>query len=619
MGSEKYRYRQAKRKEKAKHKQCALCIQPLPDSYTKRLCDSCIKSTLREEASVKSEDIRAMIREELRALQSVDREPRIKEKRGYVSPVSDQPSELEEANSGRSQQEISSDEDQDTCFPTDSIDNLGEYLFGTKLDEILTKAGERKKGFPNSNNYVPFYRRAFRKPAFNKRKEFKNQDRWATRDTKQKATRDTYQNSVRQHDLSRLYQSSRRNKIRNAHVYNRRHSNHSRRTSSVPVSATCQRSGQLKSRLPQSSYPPPRRVGPKSSNFQNDNHEMGYTRDRSLRHKTKPTTKKIRFNVPGRQSRHSRCPSDSLDISESIRFSSSDSSTNSNQEDKGGPGKYNPDCPILAKKTMVFPAQSHVHLGSVDPPGGSGSSFPGALQPPSCEGTKVDSLEFERQLLKLRGFSDSGQRKGSGVTKGTLSRWIREAIYLAYSSKGENPPETVKAHSTRAIASSWAERAEVPIELIFCLFSCSLRGSRENMSTCAKELLVYNADINYVGGGQTPLYLACKNGNCETVKLLLDSGANRNIATNTGWTPVHAAADSGNTDCLKLLMYYGGRSHCDSHKEFDVRLYDLKNQDNGNLEAVISATLINSADSEGWTAAHIAASKGFKYQTLENL
>ncbi|CAJ0933002.1 unnamed protein product [Ranitomeya imitator] len=288
-----------------------------------------------------------------------------------------------------------------------SLPCQGEYLFGTKLDEILTKAGERKKGFANSNNYVPFYRRAFRKPAFNKRKEFKNQDRWATRDTKQKATRDTYQNSVRQHDISRLYQSSRRNKIRNAHVYNRRHSNHSRRTSSVPVSAACQRSGQLKSRLPQSSYPPPRRVGPKSSNFQNDSYEMGYTRERSLRHKTKPTTKKICFNVPGRQSRHSRCPSDSLDISESIRFSSSDSSTNSNQEDKGGPGKYNPDCPILAKKTMVFPAQSHVHLGSVDPPGGSGSSFPGALQPPSCEGTKVDSLEFERQLLKLRGFSDS--------------------------------------------------------------------------------------------------------------------------------------------------------------------------------------------------------------------
>ncbi|XP_069610847.1 zinc finger protein 420-like [Ranitomeya imitator] len=127
----------AKRKEKAKHKQCALCIQPLPDSYTKRLCDSCIKSTLREEASVKSEDIRAMIREELRALQSIDREPRIKEKRGYVSPVSDQASELEEANSDRSQQEVSSDEDQDTCFPTDSIDNLVRSVCNTMGIEDL--------------------------------------------------------------------------------------------------------------------------------------------------------------------------------------------------------------------------------------------------------------------------------------------------------------------------------------------------------------------------------------------------------------------------------------------------------------------------------------------------
>ncbi|CAJ0941111.1 unnamed protein product [Ranitomeya imitator] len=133
---------------------------------------------------------------------------------------------------------------------------------------------------------------------------------------------------------------------------------------------------------------------------------MGFTRDRSLRYKRQQAVKKIRFNVPSRQSRYSRCPSGPMDISESICFSSFDSSSNSNQEDKGGPSKYNPDCPILAKETMVFPAQSHAHLGSVDSPRGSGSSLPGALQPPSCEGSTVDSLEFERQLLKLRGFSD---------------------------------------------------------------------------------------------------------------------------------------------------------------------------------------------------------------------
>ncbi|XP_069585457.1 lamina-associated polypeptide 2, isoforms alpha/zeta-like isoform X2 [Ranitomeya imitator] len=58
----------------------------------------------------------------------------------------------------------------------------GEYLFGTVLDDILTKAGERKKGFPNP--FVPSYRRAFRKPPFGKKGGFR--DRWNNKDFKQK-------------------------------------------------------------------------------------------------------------------------------------------------------------------------------------------------------------------------------------------------------------------------------------------------------------------------------------------------------------------------------------------------------------------------------------------------
>lgn len=52
-------------------------------------------------------------------------------------------------------------------------------------------------------------------------------------------------------------------------------------------------------------------------------------------------------------------------------------------------------------------------------------------------------------------------------------------------------------------------------------------------------------------------------------------------------------------------MYYA--SHFDTSEEID-----LKNNDSCNLRPVISATLLNSTDSEGWTAAHIAASRGFK-------
>ncbi|KAM9313225.1 cortactin-binding protein 2 [Gastrophryne carolinensis] len=136
-------------------------------------------------------------------------------------------------------------------------------------------------------------------------------------------------------------------------------------------------------------------------------------------------------------------------------------------------------------------------------------------------------------------------------------------------------------------------------------FTALCAAAAQGHTQCAEVLLSYNADVNYADGGQSPLYLACKNGNIELAKLLLDSGADRSIATSNGWTPVHAAADKGNSDCLNLLMYYGSLD--DSNVQFD-----LKNNAKHHLKPAISAKLLNSADCEGWTAAHIAASRGFK-------
>ncbi|KAI2660631.1 ORF V: Enzymatic polyprotein [Labeo rohita] len=49
-----------------------------------------------------------------------------------------------------------------------------------------------------------------------------------------------------------------------------------------------------------------------------------------------------------------------------------------------------------------------------------------------------------------------GRNKGQPVTKQRLSRWIVDAISLAYSSLGLECPVGVHAHSTRGVASSWA-------------------------------------------------------------------------------------------------------------------------------------------------------------------
>ncbi|NWR71537.1 CTTB2 protein, partial [Centropus unirufus] len=135
---------------------------------------------------------------------------------------------------------------------------------------------------------------------------------------------------------------------------------------------------------------------------------------------------------------------------------------------------------------------------------------------------------------------------------------------------------------------------------------------------CAELLILYQADINHAAErGQTPLYLACKNGSNDCIKLLLEGGADRTVKTSDGWTPIHAAVDSGNVDSLKLLMYYGEPNNGNSltGAEPNLNYFDLEKREDihsSRVKPVISADLLNHADKEGWTAAHIAASKGLK-------
>uniref|UniRef100_H0WJA1 Cortactin-binding protein 2 n=2 Tax=Otolemur garnettii TaxID=30611 RepID=H0WJA1_OTOGA len=135
---------------------------------------------------------------------------------------------------------------------------------------------------------------------------------------------------------------------------------------------------------------------------------------------------------------------------------------------------------------------------------------------------------------------------------------------------------------------------------------------------CVELLIAYDAHINHAADeGQTPLYLACKNGNKECIKLLLEAGTNRNVKTRDGWTPVHAVVDTGDVDSLKLLMYHRApaRGNSLNEEEPESDIFDLdegEESPEGISKPVIPADLINYANREGWTAAHIAASKGFK-------
>ncbi len=84
-------------------------------------------------------------------------------------------------------------------------------------------------------------------------------------------------------------------------------------------------------------------------------------------------------------------------------------------------------------------------------------------------------------------FVSFGNRtKGHPVTKQRLSKWIVDAVMLAYSSLGLQCPIGVRAHSTRGIASSWAWSSGVSITEI-----CTAAG----WATPSTFARFYNLDI----------------------------------------------------------------------------------------------------------------------------
>ncbi|XP_055506826.1 cortactin-binding protein 2 isoform X3 [Leucoraja erinacea] len=150
------------------------------------------------------------------------------------------------------------------------------------------------------------------------------------------------------------------------------------------------------------------------------------------------------------------------------------------------------------------------------------------------------------------------------------------------------------------------------------LFTPLCAAAAEGHAGCTEMLIACGANINYAAeDGQTPLYLSSINGHDECTLILLEAGVDYNTMTINGWTPFHAAVNSGHIDCLKLLMYHrvSGDTRFADDSECKSSSTDpdcTGGSDKFRAENMVSADLINHADKEGWTAAHIAASKGFK-------
>lgn len=61
-------------------------------------------------------------------------------------------------------------------------------------------------------------------------------------------------------------------------------------------------------------------------------------------------------------------------------------------------------------------------------------------------------------------------------------------------------------------------------------------------------------------GGATSLHIACREGNFDIVKILIDNGANVNIVDNEGWSPLMRASLASNAKIVELLLKNGAKA-----------------------------------------------------------
>ncbi len=86
-------------------------------------------------------------------------------------------------------------------------------------------------------------------------------------------------------------------------------------------------------------------------------------------------------------------------------------------------------------------------------------------------------------------------------------------------------------------------------------FNAATNGDTETVLTHLHNGIDVNTTFPIVE--TQPLMVAAAFGHVDTVRVLLDAGADVNAKDLTGWTPLHAAAFKGNLEIVRLLLERG--------------------------------------------------------------
>ncbi len=118
-----------------------------------------------------------------------------------------------------------------------------------------------------------------------------------------------------------------------------------------------------------------------------------------------------------------------------------------------------------------------------------------------------------------------------------------------------------KRPSTEPIMNKYVYRLAYLV-MVLILSGCSLsyfnaatNGDTEKVLTLLEDGIDVNTTFPIVG--THALMVAAAFGHVDTVRALIDKGADVNAKDLTGWTPLHAAAFKGNMQIVRLLLENG--------------------------------------------------------------
>jgi len=136
----------------------------------------------------------------------------------------------------------------------------------------------------------------------------------------------------------------------------------------------------------------------------------------------------------------------------------------------------------------------------------------------------------------------------------------------------------------------------------------------DGQSRAALRMAAGDADVDARTGGTraTPLMLAARSRSLETVRALIDLGADARAADAAGATPLHGAAGAGDARAVAALLGAGADVNARGPR-LRTALHEAAARDHG---AVVATLLVapgadaNARDADGVTALHLAASRG---------